>query len=128
MLYVEIENGTMVSIHALAVILIIISVIKVLSELSQFVSGCCKPCRDDRLKDWWLYFDYLSDFSNWFELPLYILTMIFASFQLNNECTCTHSWQWSIGIAALFLAWATLILFLRKLELFGKCNIIMSII
>ena len=72
---------------------------------------------------WWLYFSYFSDLSNWLELPLYILTIVFISAQFNSECTCVPARQWSVGIASLFLSWASLILFLRKLEVFGKINV-----
>jgi hypothetical protein len=109
-------------IRALAVMLIIISAVKIVSELGQLLYGCCEPCHRGTHKHWWLYFYYLADLANWLELPLYVFTIIFASFQIkfSNECTCNQTWQWSIGIAALFLAWASLILFLRKLDLFGK--------
>ena len=107
-------------IRALAVMLIVISAIKIISEMAQLIHGCCEPHRIRRPKHWWLYFHYFADLANWVELPLYILTMIFALAQFNSECTCVQSWQWSVGIAALFLAWASLVLFLRKLEVFGK--------
>ena len=117
-----IKHGVMIFIRALAVILIMVSVVKLFSELAQFLHGLCRPCRgsDGNLRHWWLYFSYFSDLSNWLELPLYILTIVFASAQFNSECTCVQSQRWSIGIVSLFLAWASLILFLRKLELFGN--------
>ena len=108
------------SIRALAVILTVISALKVLVELSQLLYGCCEPCRNKRSKNWWLYFHYFDDAANWVELPLYIFTMIFALSQFYSQCTCVKRWQWNIGIAALFLAWASLILFLRRIEWFGK--------
>ena len=117
--YAGIKNSVMFFIRALAVILITVSAVKLFSELAQFLHGLCKPC-ETNLKYWWLYFNYFSDLSNWLELPLYILTLVFASAQFNSECTCVQARQWSIGIASLFLSWASLILFLRKLELFGN--------
>lgn len=117
MIYAGVSNSVIHFICALAVILIMFSAIKLFSELAQVLYGLREPCKNP--KYWWLYFNYFSDLSNWLGLPLYILTIFFASIQFNSECTCVHSWQWSIGIASLFLAWASLILFLRKLELFG---------
>ena len=126
--YAGIKNSVLMFIRALAVILIIISSVKVLSELVQLLHGCCEPEKSGHRKHWWLYFYYLADLANWLELPLYVFTIIFASSQLNTECTCIQTWQWSIGIAALFLAWASLILFLRKLDLFGMIININNII
>ena len=117
--YAGIKNSILMFVRALAVILIIISSVKILSELVQLLHGCYEPRHSGQRQHWWLYFYYLADLANWLELPLYVFTIIFASSQLNTECTCIQTWQWSIGIAALFLAWASLILFLRKLDLFG---------
>ena len=120
-----IRNSTLVLIRSLAVMLIIFSALKVLTELAQLLHGCCdhQSGYTKRQKHWWLHFYYLADVAKWLELPLYIFTIIFVSSQLYSECTCIQPWQWSIGIAALFLAWASLILFLRKLDLFGKINV-----
>ena len=119
-----IKNGILIFISALAVILILVSAVKLFSELTQFLYGLSKPCRgsSEKQKYWWLYFSYFSDLSNWLELPLYILTIVFTSAQFNSECTCVQARQWSVGIASLFLSWASLILFLRKLEVFGKIH------
>ena len=119
-----IKNGVLIFIRALAVILILVSAVKLFSEFAQFLHGLCKPCHgsSENRRYWWLYFSYFSDLSNWLELPLYILTIVFTSAQFNSECTCVLARQWSIGIASLFLSWASLILFLRKLEVFGKIN------
>lgn len=119
-LFAGIRNSTLVFIHALSVMLIMISAVKILSEVVQLLHGCYEPRKNNHQKHWWLYFYCLADLANWLELPLYIFTIMFASPQLNSECTCIQTWQWSIGIAALSLAWASLILFLRKLDLFAK--------
>ena len=124
-----IKKNILMFIRALAIMLISISALKIISELVQLLHSCCEPRHHNKKhRPWWLYFYYLADIANWLELPLYIFTIIFSSSQLNNsECTCIQTWQWSIGIAALFLAWASLILFLRKLELFGKCLILIIV-
>uniref|UniRef100_A0A1X7VP15 Uncharacterized protein n=1 Tax=Amphimedon queenslandica TaxID=400682 RepID=A0A1X7VP15_AMPQE len=36
-----------------------------------------------------------------------------------NHCYCTHSWQWQIGVIAVFLGWIALIFSIRKLPKFG---------
>ena len=121
---VGIKNGVLIFIRVLAVILILVSAVKLFSEFTQFLHGLRKPCQgsSEKRRYWWLYFSYFSDLSNWLELPLYILTIVFTSAQFNSECTCVPARQWSVGIASLFLSWASLILFLRKLEVFGKIN------
>lgn len=116
--YAGIAKSTLDFIYTLAVILIMFSAVKLFAEFVQFLHGLKEPCNNP--KSWWLYFYYFSDLSNWLELPLYILTIVFVSSLFNSECTCILNWQWSTGIASLFLAWASLILFLRKLELLGK--------
>ena len=62
--------------------------------------------------------DYLLDWVNWLELTLFILSIIFA-WVFNTDCRCELDWQWQIGIAAVFLAWLDLVVFIRKLPFVG---------
>jgi len=57
--------------------------------------------------------DYLLDWVNWLEIPLYLFSIIFT-FVFATPCLCVHSWQWQIGVVAVFLGWVGLITFLQK--------------
>ena len=62
--------------------------------------------------------EYLSSFVNFIEVPLFILTIMFASVR-SNQCYCTHPWQWQIGVIAVFLSWIALVFSIRKLPVVG---------
>ncbi len=53
---------------------------------------------------------YFKDKSNYFELVLYISSILFV-LNFANECGCPTQWQWQIGIFVLFLGWIGLLLF-----------------
>ena len=61
---------------------------------------------------------YLKNLENYLEVSLFIFTIIFASVR-SNKCYCTQSWQWQIGVIAVFLSWITLIFSIRRLPIFG---------
>ncbi|XP_019859811.1 PREDICTED: transient receptor potential cation channel subfamily A member 1 homolog [Amphimedon queenslandica] len=86
-----------------SVLLIIISVLMILREVFQVIL---------------LRLQYLMGFVNFIEVPLFIFTIMFASVG-GNHCYCTHSWQWQIGVIAVFLGWIALIFSIRKLPKFG---------
>ena len=62
--------------------------------------------------------EYLLDWVNWLEIPLYLFSIIFT-FVFATPCLCVYSWQWQIGVIAVFLGWIMLISFLRKWSLTG---------
>uniref|UniRef100_A0A1X7TN60 Uncharacterized protein n=1 Tax=Amphimedon queenslandica TaxID=400682 RepID=A0A1X7TN60_AMPQE len=62
--------------------------------------------------------EYLTSFVNFIEVPLFIFTIMFASVH-SNQCYCTHSWQWQIGVIAVFFSWIALIFSIRKLPVVG---------
>ena len=62
--------------------------------------------------------EYLTSFTNYIEVPLFMLTIVFASV-CSNECYGSHSWQWQTGVIAVFLSWIVLILSIRKLPVIG---------
>ena len=61
---------------------------------------------------------YLKNVINWLEVVLFVFSIAFASV-FGSNCLCVTSGQWQIGILAVFLGWATLIIFLRKLPWTG---------
>jgi len=62
--------------------------------------------------------EYLLDWVNWMEIPLYIFSIIFT-FVFATTCLCVYSWQWQIGVVAVFLGWVGLITFLQKWPVTG---------
>ena len=64
---------------------------------------------------------YLSSFTNYLELSTYILATfaIIPFSKQTSECGIRTDSQWQLGIVALGLSWATLILFIRKFPRFG---------
>ena len=86
-----------------AAITIVFAILRTLGEVFQL---CRQPL------------DYLQDWVNWLEIPLYTCSIIF-SFIFNTPCLCVHYWQWQIGVVSVFLAWIVLITFLQKWPLTG---------
>ena len=62
--------------------------------------------------------EYLLDWVNWLELPLYLFSIIFT-FVFATPCLCVYNWQWQIGVVAVFLGWIGLIAFLQKWSVTG---------
>ena len=61
---------------------------------------------------------YLKGYINYIEILMFILSIAFASLRL-NQCYCTRSWQWQVGVVALFLSWIILIYSIRKIPIAG---------
>ena len=61
---------------------------------------------------------YLTDWVNWLEVPLYLCSIVFT-YVFATPCLCVYSWQWQIGVVAVFLAWIVLISFFQKWPLTG---------
>ena len=62
--------------------------------------------------------EYLQDWVNWLEIPLYMCSIIFT-FVFATPCLCVYNWQWQIGVIAEFLGWIGLISFLQKWPVTG---------
>ena len=62
--------------------------------------------------------EYLQDWVNWLEIPLYLSSMIFT-FVFATPCLCLCNWQWQIGVVSVFLSWIGLISFLQKWPVTG---------
>ena len=62
---------------------------------------------------------YLTDWENWIEVTLFISSILFASGAYVQCCVCVENWQWQLGALSIFLAWLDLVLFMKKLPLFG---------
>ena len=97
---------------AAAVIVTVISVLRLFIELLQAAKALIVPFEHR--------YEYFLDVTNWLEVTLFICTIIFSVSVLNNQCSCLQPSLWSIGIVALVLAWGTLVILMRKLEILGK--------
>ena len=62
--------------------------------------------------------EYLQDWVNWLEIPLYLCSIIFTSV-FATPCLCIYNWQWQFGAVAVFLSWIGLISFLQKWHVTG---------
>ena len=102
----------MMFIVAAAVIIILISSIRLIFEIYQVIKSLISPYQH-RL-------EYFLDLANWLEVPVYTCAIIFAYAQLSSTCTCVQDGVWSIGTIAIFLAWTSLVIYMRKLEFLGK--------
>ena len=91
-------------IKAAAIIIIIFSCIRLILELVRFI------------RQLHIFF---ADFDTWVEVPLFIFAIIFAAV-LKRECLCPRDWQWEIGVAAVFLVWIDLIIYMRRMRVLGK--------
>ena len=93
-------------IQAAVIIVIIFSVVRLILELVRFI------------RQLHIFF---ANFDTWVEVPLFIFAIIFAAV-FDRECLCPRDWQWQVGIAAVFLVWVDLILYMRRMRVLGKCN------
>ena len=84
---------------AAAILLYLCSLLGLAIELVQMIQRKCQ---------YWLELD------NYFQLSLYLLTIIFVS-GFGNDCWCAPSWQWQIGAFSVFLGWFNFILILKDM-------------
>ena len=89
--------------EAAAVLIILYSIFRLVFEVVYFYQQ--------------LYL-YFFDIATWVNLPLYIFAIAFVSV-FGKECLCPLEGQWQVGIAAVFLVWAHLILYMRRMRVLG---------
>ena len=65
------------------------------------------------------YYVYLKDWENWNQVILFVASIFFASGAYVQCCVCVENWLWQLGALSVFLAWFDLVLFMKKLPLFG---------
>ena len=94
----------MIFLEIAAVLIILYSIIRLVLEFGYFTQQ--------------LYL-YFFDIATWVNVPLYIFAIIFVSI-FGRECLCPPEWQWQVGIAAVFLVWAHLILYMRRMRVLGE--------
>ena len=99
----ELSNMRSNFVFAAGVIIIILAGIRLLLEVFQLC---------------YLRRSYLSDWVNWIEISLYILSIIFVSV-FRTPCLCPKGWQWQVGVMAVLLAWIDLIVICSKFPSIG---------
>ena len=52
------------------------------------------------------------------EITLFICSIIYV-WVFHTDCLCPLTWQWQIGVVAVFLSWFDLIVFISKFPLTG---------
>ena len=62
--------------------------------------------------------NYFTSLQNLVEFFLYILSFLFV-IAFFNDCGCPKEWQWTVGILAMFLAWANVVFFSLKIPCVG---------
>ena len=88
-----------------AAIVILINVVRLIIEVIQIIKTGWK---------------YLTEFTNWVEIPAYITSVVFVEIFHNwSTCPCVCDWQWQVGVVAVFLSWIVLILLIQKLPQTG---------
>ena len=61
---------------------------------------------------------YILDWVNWMEIVIFVCSIIFV-WVFHVDCLCPLTWQWQIGVVAVFLGWVGLIVFISKFPLTG---------
>ena len=61
---------------------------------------------------------YILDWVNWMEIVIFVCSIIFV-WIFHVDCLCPLTWQWQIGVVAVFLGWVGLIVFISKFPLTG---------
>ena len=65
--------------------------------------------------------DYIWDLTNWIEVPLFVLSIIFSIvvLKMKNEGFCLLNWQWQMGAVILWFSWIELIFLSTQFKIIG---------
>ncbi len=127
---VDIDEGRRGAIIGVGVILLLFAVVRLLFEIIQFglQTSLFKFYKNYKggLVDCGQLFSYILDFVNWLEIALYVCTIVFVGgVYLMSVRLCAVSGVWSVGVAAVFLGWTVLIIFMSKFPKVGIYVIIL---
>lgn len=103
-LHAGLSAGDADFIKAAAVLIILFCSIRLVLEIGRFI------------RQLHIFF---ADFDAWVEVPLFIFAIMFVAV-FDRECLCPRDWQWQVGIAAVFLVWIDLIIYMRRMRVLGK--------
>ena len=101
--FLDITTARLSFIYISAIVVIISSLCRLVLEGIQFVTQ---------------FPGYVLDWINWMEIVLYLFSIIFV-WVFHVDCLCPLTWQWQIGVVAVFLGWVDLIVFISKFPLTG---------
>ena len=90
-------------VYAFAVLVILMAVFRLVLEGIQL---------------WSDKFAHIKDWINHLEIVLYFTSITFA-WVFHFDCLCPSTWQWQLGVAAVFLGWANLIVFVSNIPFIG---------
>ena len=116
------------STFAFATLMLIYSLLRIIFELTQFFSSilvfCCRCTSRKSLYAFYAAFkqaDYIWDLTNWIEMPLFIISIMFSIVVLTmkNEGFCLLNWQWQMGAVILWLSWIELIFLSTQFKIIG---------
>ena len=102
-IFVDISTARLTSIYISAIVVILSSLCRLVLEGIQLKSQ---------------FPGYILDWINWMEIAIYVFSDIFV-WVFHVDCLCPLTWQWQIGVVAVFLGWADLIVFISKFPLTG---------
>lgn len=115
-LYFSAQRWSLVTLSVVLILVCLIKSIRISYKICRFLSRQFKWRRlGSHVDD--------IDISTMVKLPLLTCTAIFVMVFIpafpRNKCLCPFEWQWQVGIAAVFLAWTDLVLYMRKWRLLG---------
>ena len=64
------------------------------------------------------FFAYIKNWINYLEIVLYLTSIMFV-WVFHFDCLCPSTWQWQLGVVAVFLGWANLIVFVSNIPFIG---------
>ena len=103
LLFLDISTVRRSFLYISAVIVLLMCLVRLILEVIQFKIQLTR---------------YLLDWNNWIETILYFCSIIFV-WVFHTNCLCPLSWQWQIGVVAVFLGWINLVVFISKFPLLG---------
>ncbi|KAL7637921.1 UNVERIFIED_CONTAM: hypothetical protein RMT77_011534 [Armadillidium vulgare] len=85
-------------------IIIVMTILNIVREIFQIYQARLQYLRFENFAEWLCYIGAL---------------LLVIDFTGDSQCSVREVWQWQLGAVVIFLAWLTLVLFFRKLPLFG---------
>ena len=71
---------------------------------------------------------YFTEWQNYVEISLSILTIVFVLSVRFNDCFCSNASLWQLGSVVIFLAWVNLILLMKSIPFVAiSINMLISI-
>ena len=70
---------------------------------------------------WSNFSAYVKSWINYMEMVLYLTSTVFVCvwWVFHFDCLCPTTWQWQLGVVAVYLGWANLIVFVSDIPFIG---------